>query len=242
MKILCLSCDRLAELGSYRVDAGVLVLSCSRCGAEMRAVETPPRPTQSSLEASTSSSSAALPSPRVVQLRAVGADPAALAAQAGQSADPFAAPEGTCPKCIAPRAGGDLSCNQCGLTFVNFVKRDVTPPQPLDSMWQELLANWHDVSAHDRLLVVAVTQAALPSIARLYQIRLAASPDDPLARRGRDEVLRLATVSATAFTASPGTVPDKTRSFKIGVLIVGVLMLIMLSTLLIRQLAAAAEQ
>lgn len=232
-------------MGSYRVDAGVLVVACAHCGAEMRGSEPPSKSTQAAVDSSAPippfMASASALAPKVVPLRAVGVDPAILAAQAASSADPFAAPDGRCPKCIAQRRDGELSCNQCGLTFVNFVKRDITPPPPLDQLWKELLAKWDDTGAHDRLLVAAVTQAALPAIARLYQIRLAVSPDDPHARRGRDEVLRLATASATATAFSQVGVPvDRARTVKIGVLMVGFVLLIMLSTVLIRQLGAAS--
>lgn len=240
MKVLCTSCDRLAEPGSYRLDAGVLVIECSRCGAELRAEDTVSKGMQAALDRSAPPPSPPAPStPKVVALRAVGPDPAVIAAEAATSEDPFAAPEGRCPKCIAKRRDGELSCRQCGLTFVNFVKHEVIPPAPLDKIWKELLANWSDLAAHDRLLAAAVTSSALPSVARLYQIRLAVSPDDQAARRGRDEVLRLATASATAFVSTAGGPQLRARSLKVGVLIVGIIMLAILSATLIRTIAAA---
>lgn len=239
MKILCVSCERLAELQSYRVDAGVLMVTCARCGMEMIGVDAP----KPAVTPATESSAAAPPppaTPRVVPLRAVGADPAVIAAKAAaSSSDPFSAPEGRCPKCIAKRRGGELSCTQCGLTFVNFIPREVIPPSPLDKMWKELLSKWDDQLEHDRLLAAAVTQSALPSIARLYQIRLAVSPDDPLARRGRDEVLRLATASATAFV--PGTTGgDRTKTIKFATFALGIVMVLVLSLILIRQIGSSS--
>lgn len=37
MKVLCPQCERLAELGRFRVDAGKLYVTCARCGAETSA-------------------------------------------------------------------------------------------------------------------------------------------------------------------------------------------------------------
>ena len=144
MKILCVSCDRLAEMGSYRLDAGVLVITCSRCGAQMRAVDAPAESVQAAVEGQ-----AAAPTPRLVVLRPVGEDPAKLAAVAAASEEPFAAPEGRCPKCIAPRRPEAVTCSQCGLTFVNFVPAEVYPPAPLDALWRELLLRWDDTAAHE---------------------------------------------------------------------------------------------
>lgn len=232
MKVLCVSCDRLAEMGGYRLDAGVLVISCSRCGAEMRAVDAPAQSLQVSAEVP------AAPALKVVPLRRVSeADPVQVAAKAATAPDPFAAPEGRCPKCIAERRPDALSCPQCGLTYVNFAPDEVKPPPPLDALWRELLAHWDDTASHDRMLAAAVSQQALPQIGRLYQIRFAVNQDDPQARRGRDEVVRLAMASASA-TALPPESWLARRATKVVLLVGGILTFIMLAQMLIRQIQA----
>ena len=53
--------------------------------------------------------------------------------------------------------------------------------------WQTLLENWSDLKAHDRFLAQAMELGELPTAGRLYRIRLARSPGDPEATRGRDD-------------------------------------------------------
>lgn len=237
MKVLCVSCERLAELASYRVDAGVLVVTCSRCGAEMRAVDTQPKAVQDALEPQLAANTS-----NVVPLRAVTTNPVESAAQLALAEDPFAAPEGRCPKCIAQRRDGALSCHQCGLTFVNFVADEVLPPPPLDKLWRELLSRWDETEAHDKLLAAAATRSALPSIARLYQIRIAMSPDDLQARRGRDEVLRLATASGAAFQRGSSSVMDPKKGAKIALFVIAAFVALMLFGFLIRGLLNASAR
>ncbi|MFL5320084.1 MAG: hypothetical protein ACJ790_10555 [Myxococcaceae bacterium] len=233
MKVLCVSCDRLAEMGSYRVDAGVLVITCARCGAEMRAVDAPAQSVHAAMEPGAGMAS---PSPKLVVLRRVEDDPAQQAAIAANVADPFTAPEGRCPKCIAPKRPDASTCHQCGLTFVNFVPSEVKPPAPIDKLWRDLLSKWDDSQAHDRIIAAAVSQSALPSIGRLYQIRCAVSPDDPQARRGRDEVVRLAMASASASALIQTPAMGARRGAKFALIMGAVFVFVMIFSLLLRQL------
>jgi hypothetical protein len=120
-------------------------------------------------------------------------------------ADPFAVPEGHCPKCIAVRPALASACAQCGLVFANFKREEVEPSASIAEQFQHLLSQWEDVGGHDRVLQAALSRGELASVGRLYRIRLANVPQDPYAARGRDEVLRLATASSTglAKAASP---------------------------------------
>src|SRR5207248_3000186 len=101
VKYLCEHCDRLAEAGRFFLEAGELVLVCQRCGASTR-VAAPAAATAGGAVAAP----APAPSPppqRVVALHAV--PPPNFGGE-----DPFAVPGGRCPKCIAARPEGALTC------------------------------------------------------------------------------------------------------------------------------------
>lgn len=141
----------------------------------------------------------------VVQFPGGRAEPAPAPLQLPLSAmlgDPFMPPQGYCPKCIAIRRAGALSCPQCGLVFARFKPEEHRPSAPLSAAWKLVLSRWEDKEAHDRLMSLALERDELPDVGRLYRIRLALNPDDPMAWRGRDEVLRLAATATGAFTPS----------------------------------------
>lgn len=116
--------------------------------------------------------------------------------------DPFMPPQGYCPKCIAIRKAGAQACPQCGLVFVRFKPEEHRPSAPVTAAWKLVLSRWEDKEAHDRLMALALEREELADVGRLYRIRLALNPDDPMAWRGRDEVLRLAATATGAFTPS----------------------------------------
>ncbi len=81
----------------------------------------------------------------------------------------------------------------------------LAPGDGEDSAWAGLRARWGEEQAH-RALLSAVND--LPGLARLgarYREALERDPDDAAARRGRDEVLRKATVLGMA--SLPRTAP-----------------------------------
>jgi hypothetical protein len=203
VKYLCESCDRLAEPASLRREAGALVLSCSKCGAETRAAwaEAQAEPAAAAVPRA---SAPAPSSPRVVTLHAV--PPMGSAGE-----DPFTVPEDRCPKCVAPRPEGALSCHGCGLVFANFVAAESTPSDELQAAWKDLTSHWGDVAAHDRVLAAAAVRGDLAAAGRLYRIRLARQPRDPLAVRGRDEVLRLAATTSPLLSEPPPVNPDQAK-------------------------------
>lgn len=191
MKFLCEGCERLVELERYRLDEGVLVVRCDRCGRETRAVARPapaPAPPPPARPSS--------PSPQVIPLRPA-ADVVQAAAEASEG-DPLRVPEGHCPKCVARRPPGAAACPQCGLSSASFSPEALRPGPELESEWRALLKHWSAIDQHDRLLSAAVTRGELAAVGRLYRIRLAVHPEDPVAQRGRDEVLRLAALPAAA--------------------------------------------
>lgn len=207
MRYLCDSCERLAPPAAFRVEMGVLVITCARCGQESRA-----RPedalvaavAQSQEEASQPAPalrSNAAPALKVVTLRP-SEEQVREAAELARSADPFAVPEGFCPKCISVRKEGVESCAACGLVYAYFDAGEQRVSEPLRAAWLSVLERWDDRDAHDRLLSLAVGQGELAAAGRLYRIRLAQAPEDVYAQRGRDEVLRLATASQAVFKPS----------------------------------------
>jgi hypothetical protein len=210
MRYLCDSCERLAPPAAFRVELGVLVMTCARCGQESRA-----RPEEALVAAvaqTQAEASQPAPAPRsntapalkVVTLRP-SEERVREAAALARSEDPFAVPAGFCPKCISVRKEGVESCASCGLVYAIFDPNEQRVSEPLRAAWLSVLERWDDRDAHDRLLSLAVGQGELAAVGRLYRIRLAQAPDDVYAQRGRDEVLRLATASQAAFkpTTSP---------------------------------------
>lgn len=141
---------------------------------------------------------------RVVPLHAVPAPapaPPEARPPASGGEDPFSIPEGRCPKCISPRPAKALSCSQCGLVFDNYVSSEQQPSPELATAWRELMESWDDTGAHDLALGSAATRGELAAMGRLYRIHLARYPGDPIAQRGRDEVLRLAATTAPLVAA-----------------------------------------
>lgn len=237
MKVLCPQCERLAELGRFRVDAGQLYVTCARCGAEMAAGASAPETVSEPVEASRPAPVASSPPPAPLAPPASTGDEAAATARvasapsrppsqpprvslassptasnvvmlrtasveaverAAQSADasPFEVPEGHCPKCLA-RRDGSPSCPQCGVQFLYFQEAHVAPPVWLKQAWVELLRDWGNDAQHDRLRARAQQEDALTALGRLYRLRLAVEPNDPIAEKGRGEVLRLAAAPMT---------------------------------------------
>jgi predicted nucleic acid-binding Zn-ribbon protein len=230
VKYLCEACERLIPPAAFRVEQGVLVMTCSRCGGDTRgeeplavvrvdgAVQTeqgagwpelgaqaPRRP-----EPARTEGAAAL---NVVPLRPTG-DQVRTAAELARSGDAFSVPPGFCPKCIGVRREGASTCPHCGLEFVNFRPEEHQPSPALEEDWLEVLQRWDDPAMHDRMLSKASARGELVSVGRLYRIRLAQVPEDLYARRGREEVMRLAAVSAsTALTPSGG--PDRKQRMRL---------------------------
>jgi len=198
VKFLCPACERLTAFSAFRVEGPSLVLRCSRCGAESRS------PAAESASAPSGAAMGLKASP-ALGLKVVPREPdqAELPEASLDEGDPFSAPVGFCPKCVAVRTPSAATCAQCGLVFANFRPEELQPSPGLAELWRGVLPRWDDVSEHDRLLQAAAIQGELATVGRLYRIRLARSADDPIAQRGRDEVLRLATASSVALAQSP---------------------------------------
>ncbi|RKG99934.1 hypothetical protein [Corallococcus carmarthensis] len=149
--------------------------------------------------------------PSVTALRVVRSD-APPVAPLVLDGDPFQAPPGHCPKCVAPVRDEAGACAACGLVYANFIPDEHQPSGALAGEWHALLETWHDWDAHDRLLSQAMGRGELAMAGRLYRMRLARAPGDALALRGRDEVVRR--VTSAAPLASDGPSPAMARKVK----------------------------
>jgi hypothetical protein len=192
VKLLCDACERLGEAASLRVASGQVLARCGRCGAEGSLGALEGTEVEVELEEAPPPSAPAVPAP------------APVVAPAPAAEDPYEVPAGRCPKCVAVRPAGAVHCAQCGLAYARFVPAEHRLRPGLDRAWRELLAKWEDPAAHDKLLARAQAEEALPQVARLYQIRLARSDVDAMAQRGREELLRRVTVSASAAVKPQG--------------------------------------
>lgn len=106
-------------------------------------------------------------------------------------ANPFSPPGTCCAKCAAPRRSWN-SCAQCGADFAKLDVASLQPPAWLKERWVALWRTWNDPSAHAALLDEAVQRDALPTLARLYRVRLAWASRDPQAESALAEVVKRA--------------------------------------------------
>ncbi len=91
-----------------------------------------------------------------------------------------------------------------------------------EEAWAELRARWDDPLAHRAFLSHQVDLAALARAGARYRAVLAATPDDPIAAAGRDEVLRKATLLGLASlprTAPPARASPGVKRAAIGLLV-----------------------
>lgn len=217
IKVLCPHCERLSELEQFRVEAGVLHVACLRCGQESQAAASASPQVVSTRAAGESQSAprsnegyvptlSPLPMPapqrmslssaqgasNVVMLRTAGLEAIEKASRAADS-DAFTLPAGFCPKCVAKRGAAPF-CPQCGVSFDTFEEANVVPPPWLKEAWIDLLRDWGNETRHETLRQRARQADSLTDLGRLYRLRLAAEPLDPIAENGRAEVLRMASV------------------------------------------------
>ncbi|OJH42250.1 hypothetical protein BON30_03305 [Cystobacter ferrugineus] len=171
--------------------------------------EPPPSPAAPPPAAGARASSTSL---RVV--RDTGSMPS-VGAGSSSPEDAFMPPAGFCPKCIGTRKEGSVVCPFCGLDFARFRQDDFRPSPAVSSTWLGVLELWDSKSAHDKVLALASERGELPALGRLYRIRLARQPEDAMALRGREEVLRLAS-AGSVFLATPP--PDKGTKFRMAAL------------------------
>src|SRR5215471_13135895 len=87
-------------------------------------------------------------------------------------------------------------------------------PVEIDAAWTELQSRWDDEGAHRAFLSRFRDLDGLAEAGRRYRVALAARPDDAVALRWRDEVVKRATVIAMAQlprTRPPRQLPPRLR-------------------------------
>ncbi|WP_375768273.1 hypothetical protein NR798_42420 [Archangium gephyra] len=156
------------------------------------------------------------------QLRVVqdpSSPPAPSASPSSSSSeDPFMPPQGFCPKCIGARKEGAVVCPYCGLDYARFRPEESRPSGAVASTWLGVVELWESRGAHDKVLALASERGELAALGRLYRIRLARNPEDAMAKRGREEVLRLAAASSTFMASAPPDKRTKLRMAGLGLL------------------------
>ena len=226
MKFLCVGCNRLLDVERFRIESGVLVVTCTGCGAENRAGQ--------ARAAAPVAVAAAAPVATVTPLRTPTAEAIANAAVVTDD-KAFEVPAGHCPKCISRRVRDALACPSCGLVFAQSPGGGFQPSDWLKGAWLALLQAWGDEGRHEALRNEAMTKAELAELGRLYRLRLAEAKDDPYAKRGLDEVLRLAVLPQVALKqlkGSDGEVP-RWKYVALSAIIVGCLVALFI---LVRQM------
>ncbi|MGQ0504258.1 MAG: hypothetical protein ACT4TC_02985 [Myxococcaceae bacterium] len=261
MKYLCDNCERLVELVDYELHSGALNARCDKCGATSRAASrnvaaasggaipcTPSAPSGAPANEASRDPSAigggvarsgtfrvmtSADSGRSIATGELPANVMPLRSGDVQS-ELLGPPEGFCPKCIAPRAGDSTACPQCGLVYANFQPEEVSPSPELSTGWSTLSQQWDDTTRHDAFVALAMKLGELATAGRLYRIRVARTPTDLLAQRGRDEVVRLALLPS--LRAPDAIAPDTVKKAKLIAILIffGVSFLCLL--LLFRQL------
>ncbi|QSQ12689.1 hypothetical protein [Myxococcus landrumensis] len=141
----------------------------------------------------------------------------------------FTPPAGHCPKCVSVRRPTALSCSQCGLVYANFVAEDHTPSAELMAAWRALAACWEEWPEHERFLSTAMGRGELASAGRLYRVRLARVPDDAMAQRAREEVVRRATLVVTTEAEPQGPSLLKRRLRGGAIAVLSLVMLVLLT-------------
>jgi hypothetical protein len=88
-----------------------------------------------------------------------------------------------------------------------------SPTAPRDEeeavAWQAVVSAWEDEAAHRAYLARFADLEGLARAGARYRAVLAERPDDPQARRFRDEIVKRATVAGLAML--PRTAPPRTR-------------------------------
>ncbi|ATB29036.1 zinc ribbon domain-containing protein [Melittangium boletus] len=198
--------------------ANLTVLKLSEVKARTTSSESVPAPPRSEPEPAPAPAPEPerSPGPNLRVVRDSGQEPAVPpAAAASGPEDPFMPPSGFCPKCIGTRKEGAAVCPHCGLDFSRFKPDELRPSPTVASTWLGVVELWETRSAHDKVLALASERGELPALGRLYRIRLARHPDDPIAHRGREEVVRLASAGSLLMPTPP---PDKRTKIRVAVL------------------------
>jgi hypothetical protein len=226
MNGLCSACKQPVEVVDFRLGEGVVVVRCPACGKQQRL---------SLSEASGDAETRVVP--RAPEVRPPSASPS-FPKQA--PVEPFfEAPEGFCPKCVAPRTPEAKSCPACGLLFGKAQATDFAPSSGLGEAFRALAAHWGEAAAHARFLHLAAETGELAAAGRLYRIRLAKAPEDTVARASLEATVKMASapvsVAAIKSAPTPGVESGRRKKFLLAALtLLGPALLFALIRLLVR--------
>lgn len=145
-------------------------------------------------------------------------------------ANPFSPPGTCCPKCAAQKRSL-LNCVNCGADFGKLEVMSLQPPRWLREMWGMVWGMWDDVTAHESMLNEAVKRDALPALARLYRVRLAWSPKEPMAEACLKEVARRAALPL-AQAVHEDTTPRRRRALLWASVTMGSMLVMLLTSVL----------
>lgn len=101
----------------------------------------------------------------------------------------------SCPKCGKPAKEKDTSCARCGLLRSRWgtFSDKPEPHAVLDPLWNNALASWTDEKPHKALAAVAGTDwSALSALAQRYHHYLREHPEDPIATKAMDHLIKAA--------------------------------------------------
>lgn len=188
MKYLCEGCERLVEVGRYRVEAAALELLCPRCGAGSR-VEGGERPGPVSEGER----------PVVVPFAPRPSSPAPAPTVEPAATAPVVPAAERCPKCATPKREA-TACPKCGLIFALYHPEADVIPQSARREFARLLEEWGSPASARLLEAVGPDQVAL--LARLARHHLADFPGDARAQGILDALTGRSMLLATAAAQS----------------------------------------
>lgn len=181
MKLICEGCEQELPVSAFRFEGGRLACICPACGRSHQLGPT---------------ADAAPP---------LGDTTPALA----PDADPLAAPEEVCPKCISPRAPAAESCGKCGLRFATAHPEYYAPSPTLETAFRSALQSWQAPATHSTLFKAALVKGELAALARLYRIRVCRDPSDLAASDALSRIVEQTTSSALPEDRPPRAAPRK---------------------------------
>jgi len=124
-----------------------------------------------------------------------------------------------CPKCGAALADGAEACPACGLAaehFERFAAEEREPPPPeLAALWDACIAEWDDVSRHEKLLNAAARLDAFVQAGRLYrQAARERGGADPRVVAGLERVRRMAEAAWLTRPVAAADESEETRRYR----------------------------
>ena len=130
-----------------------------------------------------------------------------------------------CPKCWTEQPASD-ACRKCGLVYAKWqgnLGEDDEYTGIAGEMWAKCEEKWDDAARHDAFLMFCRREGSLPFAAARYRAALKNKPDDPVARKRLDELVKLAEFAAQAEMAkdSPRKKGDRSPARSVAIMAAG---------------------